>query len=130
MKKSLILFVALVATALFNSAPICATDFVTDAIYVKNADTEQCFRFTAKPIVTYSIDEVSVFVNGVCEMTLPIGPDVNIRFGIYQEDTAIEEIRVINPAKNNNRSGKYLYKGQIIIVKDGVYYDIQGKKMN
>ena len=25
---------------------------------------------------------------------------------------------------------KYLYRGQIIIVKDGAYYNIQGQKLN
>ena len=129
-RKSFLLFVALVATTLLNNAPVCAADFVTNAIYVKNADTEQCFRFTAKPMVTYSMDEVSIFVNGVCELTLPIGPDVNIRLGVYQEDTGIDEIFVMDPAKNDNRVGKYLYRGQIIIVKDNVYYDIQGKKIS
>lgn len=130
MKKSLILFVVLVATALLSSAHVCAADLVADAIYVKNADTEQCFRFTVKPTVTYSMDEVSVFVNGVCELTLPFGPDVNIRLGVYQEDTGIDEIFVMDPAKNDNKVGKYLYRGQIIIVKDNVYYDIQGKKIS
>lgn len=131
MKKSLILFVALVATALFNSAPVCAADFVADAIYVKNANIEeQCFRFTVKPTVTYTMDEVSVYVNGVCEMTLTLGPDVNIRLGVYQEDTGIDEIFVMDPAQNDNRVGKYLYRGQIIIVKDGAYYDIQGNKIS
>ncbi|MBQ0153925.1 MAG: hypothetical protein KBS70_03970 [Bacteroidales bacterium] len=131
MKKSLILFVALVATALSNSAPVCAADFVADAIYVKNANIEeQCFRFTVKPTVTYTMDEVSVYVNGVCEMTLSLGPDVNIRLGVYQEDTGIDEIFVIDPALNDNKAGKYLYRGQIIIVKDNVYYDIQGKKIS
>ena len=131
MKKSLILFVALVATALFNNAPVCAADFVADAIYVKNANIEeQCFRFTVKPTVTYTMDEVSVYVNGVCEMTLTLGPDVNIRLGVYQEDTGIDEIFVMDPAQNDNRVGKYLYRGQIIIVKDNVYYDIQGNKIS
>ena len=130
MKKSLILFVVLVATALLDYAPVYAVDFVADAIYVKNADTEQCFRFTVKPTVTYSMDEVYVYVNGEREMTLPIGPDVNIRLGVYQEDTGIDEVFVIYPAKNDNRVGKYLYRGQIIIVKDNVYYDIQGQKLN
>lgn len=131
MKKSLILFVALVATALLNSAPVCAADFVADAIYVKNANIEeQCFRFTVKPTVTYNMDEVSVYVNGFCEMTLSLGPDVNIRLGVYQEDTGIDEIFVMDPALNDNKIGKYLYRGQIIVVKDNVYYDIQGKKIS
>ena len=130
MKKSLILFVVLVATALLSNAHVCAADFVADAIYVKNADTEQCFRFTVKPTVTYTMDEVSVYVNGVCELTLTIGPDVNIRLGVYQEDTGIDEIFVMDPALNDNKIGKYLYRGQIIIVKDNVYYDIQGKKIS
>lgn len=130
-RKSFLLFVVLVATALLNTAPVCAADFVADAIYVKNANIdEQCFRFTVKPTVTYSMDEVSVFVNGVCEMTLTIGPDVNIRLGVYQEDTGIDEIFVMDPALNDNKAGKYLYRGQIIIVKDNVYYDIQGKKIS
>lgn len=130
MKKSLILFVVLVATALLDHAPVYAADFVADAIYVKNANTEQCFRFMVKPTVTYTMDEVYVYVNGEREMTLPIGPDVNIRMGVYKEDTGIEEIFVTDPAKNDNKVGKYLYRGQIIIVKDNVYYDIQGKKLN
>ena len=129
-RKSFLLFVVLVATALFNSAPVCAADFVADAIYVKNANVEQCFRFTAKPVVTYNMDDVSVFVNGASALILPIGPDVNIRLGVYQEDTGIDEIFVMDPAKNDNRVGKYLYRGQIIIVKDNVYYDIQGKKIS
>lgn len=130
-RKSFLLFVALVATALFNSAPVCAADFVADAIYVKNANIEeQCFRFTVKPTVTYNMDEVSVYVNGFCEMTLSLGPDVNIRLGVYQEDTGIDEIFVMDPALNDNKIGKYLYRGQIIVVKDNVYYDIQGKKIS
>lgn len=129
-RKSFLLFVVLVATALLNSAPVCAADFVADAIYVKNANIEeQCFRFTVKPTVTYTMDEVSVYVNGVCELALTIGPDVNIRLGVYQEDTGIDEIFVMDPAQNDNRVGKYLYRGQIIIVKDGAYYNIQGQKI-
>lgn len=130
MKKSFILFAALVAAALLKTAPVGAADFVADAIYVKNANTEQCFRFMVKPTVTYNMDEVNVLVNGEPELTLPIRPDVNIRLGVYKEDTGIEEIFVTDPAKNDNKVGKYLYNGQIIIVKDGAYYDIQGKKIS
>ncbi len=120
----------LVATALLDYAPVYAADFVADAIYVKNVDTEQCFRFTVKPTVTYTMDEVYVYVNGEREMTLPMGPDVNIRLGIYKEDTGIDEVFVIDPAKNDNKVGKNLYRGQIIIVKDDAYYNIQGQKLN
>lgn len=130
MRKSLILFVVLVATTLLNNAPVCAADFVADAIYVKNADGEQCFRFTDQPMVRYDMDNVRVFVHGECKMTLTIGPDVNIRLGVYEEDTGIEEIFVMDPAKNDNKVGKYLYRGQIIIVKEGRYYDISGKLMD
>lgn len=130
MKKSFILFAALVTAALLKTAPVGAADFVADAIYVKNANTEQCFRFMVKPTVTYNMDEVNVLVNGEPELTLPIRSDVNIRLGVYKEDTGIEEIFVTDPAKNDNKVGKYLYRGQIIIVKDNVYYDIQGKKIS
>ena len=130
-RKSFLLFVVLVATALLNTAPVHAADFVADAIYVKNANIEeQCFRFTVKPTVTYTMDEVSVYVNGVCELALTIGPDVNIRLGVYQEDTGIDEIFVMAPAKNDNKIGKYLYRGQIIIVKDDKTYNAQGTLIN
>ncbi|MCQ2310985.1 MAG: hypothetical protein MJZ64_04465 [Paludibacteraceae bacterium] len=125
-RKSFLLFVALVAATLLNNVPVCAADFVTDAIYVKNADVEQCFRFTVKPTVTYSMNEVSVFVNGVCELTLPIGPDVIIRLGAYKKDTDIDEIFVMNPDQNDNKVGKYLYRGQVIIVESDKTYNALG----
>ncbi len=128
-RKSFLFLVVLVVMTLLYNAPVYAADFVTDAIYVKNANTEQCFRFTSKPKITYSMNEMSVFVNGVCELTIPLGSDVNIRFGVYNEDTGVDEIFVVDPAKNDNQSGKYFYRGQVIVVQKGVYFDINGTKI-
>ncbi len=124
MKKLFFLFAALCFTILAQAQAL-----TSDAIYVENDGVKKCYRFTDTPTIQYEQKNVEVFIEGKSVLSLPLSSHVKVTYGTYQDDTAIEQIFVTDPAKNGNADGKYLYQGRFIIVKDNQYYDIQGKKI-
>lgn len=124
MRKLLFLCVVTCFTLLAH-----AEQLTTDAIYVEDASQKQCYRLTNRPSIQYDETNIYVFVHGQSVLSLSRQSGAKVTYGTYQETTGIEEIFVINPADNGNKDGKYLYQGQIIIVKDNQYYNIQGQKI-
>ncbi|MBQ0116164.1 MAG: hypothetical protein KBT10_09910 [Bacteroidales bacterium] len=80
------------------------------------------------PKVTY-VDNIAVLtINGedeVLMLELKDGAKLITTFGIYEPSTGLTDVE-IQPVK---KSGKYIIGGKLIIVKDGMQFDIQGNRI-
>lgn len=130
MKKTIVFLFSLVAVFSFRAQTVAAGE--TDAVYVWVDGTSTCYRLTDMPKVTYEGTEAILSVNGTEQLRLDLGEQhLVITYGVYQETpTDIEQTGQDGQTNSPVRQvGKYIRGGQLIIVRDGVRYDIHGRRL-
>lgn len=116
MKKLLFLCSLLVAMC------VQAQETVHNAIYAWVDGASTCYRLSDMPKVSYEGQMAVLTINGKEQLRLDLGEkELKITYGEYIE-TAVEE--TTTPVQ---QVGKYIRGGQLIIVRDGVQYDIHGR---
>lgn len=128
MKKSIVFLFSLVAVFSFRAQTVAAEE--TDAVYVWVDGTSTCYRLTDMPKVTYEGTEAILSVNGTEQLRLDLGEKpLVITYGVYQETpTDIEQTGQDGQTNSPvQQVGKYIRGGQLIIVRDGVCYDANGR---
>lgn len=130
MKKSIVFLFCFAAIFSFQVQTVAAGE--TDAVYVWVDGTSTCYRLTDMPKVTYEGTEAILSVNGTEQLRLDLGEKhLVITYGVYQETpTSVEQTG--QGAQTNTpvqQVGKYIRGGQLIIVRDGVRYDIHGRRL-
>lgn len=131
MRKKLIFALAVVAMML--NAKIANANEVNDAVYAWVDGESTCYRLSAMPVVTYNDGYAILTINGdedVLALKLENGAKLITTFGIYYEKpddpSGIQNIEE-QPVK---KVGKYIIGGRVIIVKDGMQFDLQGNRIN
>lgn len=118
MKKLFLLCSLLVAMC------VQAQEAARDAVYAWVDGTSTCYRLSDMPTVAYEGQFAVLTINGVEQLRLNLDEkELILTFGVYVE-TAVEE--TTTPVE---QVGKYIRGGQLIIVRDGVQYDIHGRKI-
>lgn len=128
MKKSIVFLFCFAAIFSFQVQTVAAGE--TDAIYIWVDGTSTCYRLTDMPKVTYEGTEAILSVNGTEQLRLDLGEKhLVITYGVYQETPTDVEQTELGAQTNSpvRQVGKYIRGGQLIIVKDGVMYDANGR---
>lgn len=130
MKKSIVFLFSLVAVFSFRAQTVAAEE--VDAIYVWVDGASTCYRLTDMPQVTYEGSIAVLSIKGTEQLRLDLGEQhLVITYGVYQQTpTDIEQTG--QGAQTNTpvqQVGKYIRGGQLIIVCDGVRYDIHGRRL-
>ncbi len=102
-----------------------------DAIYAWVNGTSKCYRLTAMPKVSFENSNAVLTINGVEQLRVPAESidQLVIAYGVYKEDDISTD-----PAESDGNSpvrqvDKYIVGGQLIIVVDGVQYDVHGRRL-
>jgi len=120
--KKVLLFISALSLSL---SYIFANKAETDAIYVWLEGDSTCYQLSENPRVVYEGNDAVLFVNDEeqLRLTLTDGAQLKVTFGQYMAN-GIDDVEESPVVKQN---GKFLYGGRVIIIKDGVKYDIYGK---
>lgn len=130
MKKTIVFLFSLVAVFSFRAQTVAAEE--VDAIYVWVDGASTCYRLTDMPQVTYEGSIAVLSIKGTEQLRLDLGEqNLVITYGVYQQTpTSVEQTgqgaQTIPPVQ---QVGKYIRGGQLIIVRDGVRYDIHGRRL-
>ena len=118
MKKLFLLCSLLVAMC------VQAQETARDAVYAWVDGASTCYRLSDMPTVSYDGQMAVLTINGEEQLRLDLDEkELMLTFGVYVE-TAVEE--TTTPVE---QVGKYIRGGQLIIVRDGVQYDAQGRRI-
>ena len=118
MKKLFLLCSLLVAMC------VQAQETARDAVYAWVDGASTCYRLSDMPTVSYDGQFAILTIGGEEQLRLDLGEkELMLTFGVYVE-TAVEE--TTTPVE---KVGKYIRGGQLIIVRDGVQYDVQGRRI-
>ena len=131
MKKAITFLFSLLAVFSFQVPTVAAEE--ADAIYAWVDGASTCYRLTDMPKVTYQDTEAVLSVNGVEQLRLDLGEKrLVITYGVYQSGPSTD----IEPTEQGAQTdtpvrqvGKYIRGGQLVIVRDGVCYDIHGRTL-
>ena len=130
MKKKLSFTLAVMA--MFLCTTFVHADEMNDAVYAWVDGESTCYQLSAMPVVTYSDGYAVLTINGddaVLTLELTEGAKLITTFGIYYEPpidpTGVQDIEE-QPVK---KVGKYIIGGRVIIVKDGMQFDIAGNRI-
>ena len=119
MKKLLFVCSLLVAMC------VQAQETVRNAIYTWVDGESKCYRLSDMPKVSYEGSFAVLTINGKEQLRLDLGEkELKITYGEYLT-TNVE--KTTTPVQ---QVGKYIRGGQLIIVRDGVQYDIHGRVVN
>lgn len=104
-----------------------------NAVYAWVNGTGKCYCYclTAMPKISYDKGTAVLSVNGVEQLRVPaegIGRLV-IAYGVYKQTPT-----ATGPAESSDNGpvrqvGKYIMGGQLIVVVDGVQYDVHGRRL-
>ena len=118
MKKLFLLCSLLVAMC------VQAQETARDAVYAWLDGASTCYRLSDMPTVSYEGQFAVLTIHGEEQLRLNLDDkELMLTFGVYVE-TAVEE--TTTPVE---QVGKYIRGGQLIIVRDGVQYDVHGRKI-
>ncbi len=102
-----------------------------DAVYAWVNGTSKCYRLTAMPKVSYDKGAAVLTINGIEQLRVPAESidQLVIAYGVYKDSPTSTD-----PAENAENSpvrqvDKYIVGGQLIIVVDGVQYDVHGRRL-
>lgn len=116
MKKLFVLF------SLFAVMSLYAQEAEHNAVYAWVDGSVTCYRLSEMPKVTYEGQMAILSIRGEEQLRIDLGEkELILTFGEYQS-TSVEETTA--PVK---QVGKYIRGGQLIIVRDGVLYDVTGR---
>ncbi len=108
-----------------------AQEVEKNAVYAWVSGTSKCYRLTAMPKVSYDKGAAVLSINGVEQLRVPaeLIDQLVIAYGVYKETPTATD-----PVENNENSSvrqvdKYIVGGQLIIVVDGVQYDVHGRRL-
>lgn len=116
MKKLFVVFSLLAVMSLH------AQEAVRNAVYAWVDGSSTCYRLSEMPKVTYEGQIAILSIRGEEQLRVDLGEkELILTFGEYQT-TAVDETTA--PVE---QVGKYIRGGQLIIVRDGVQYDVTGR---
>lgn len=127
MKKKLF-FVLAGMVILFGVSKSYADVSENNAVYAWVDGESTCYQLSAMPKVTYAEGAAVLTINGnedVLTLKLKNGAKLITTFGVYEPSTGITDDEV-QPVR---KSGKYIIGGRLIIVKDGMQFDVQGNRI-
>ena len=128
MKKAITFLFSLLAVFSFQVPTVAAEE--ADAIYAWVDGASTCYRLTDMPKVTYQGTEAVLSINGVEQLRLDLGEKrLVITYGVYQSGPSTDTEQPQQDAQTVHQVGKYIRGGQLIIVRDGVCYDIHGRTL-
>ncbi len=132
MKKKKKLSFTLVMVTILLSAAYAHADEMNDAVYVWVNGESTCYQLSAMPVVTYKDGYAVLTINSnedVLTLELTDGAKMITTFGVYNEPqvdpTEVKEFEE-QPVK---KVSKYIIGGRVIIVKDEMKFDIEGKRV-
>ncbi len=105
-----------------------------DAVYAWVNGTSKCYRLTDMPKVSYDKGAAVLSINGVEQLRVPAAniDKLVIVYGVYKEDDTPTSTDSAENGGNNpvRQVDKYIIGGQLIIVVDGVQYDVHGRRID
>ncbi len=128
MKRIVLILCSLLAMMMMTTH---AQEAEKDAVYAWVNGTSKCYRLTDMPSLSYDNGAAVLTIRGVEQLRVPAEniSQLTIVYGVYKEDPTS-----VDPAENRENSivrqvGKYIVGGQLIIVVDGVQYDVHGRRI-
>ena len=102
-----------------------------DAVYAWVNGTSKCYRLTDMPSLSYDNGAAVLTIRGVEQLRVPAEniSQLTVVYGVYKE--APTSIDPVESGENSivRQVGKYIVGGQLIIVFDGVQYDVHGRRI-
>ena len=111
------------------------TEGLLTGFYAKTAVTENENHYLLQKnndvVAFYNVTNSGLYI-GAYRAYLTMPGEHNARPALYfpEDPTAINVIEAVETEANALKDGKYLIEGKIVIVKNGVKYDANGKKLN
>lgn len=128
MKKILFLAMLMLSIGVVHAEKAGASD-ADEAVFVWLNGSSTCYRLSEMPVVSYESGAAVLTIRGVEQLRVPAESveQLTIAYGVYQSPTptSIEQDASANVVVH--QVGKYIIGGQLIIVKDGVQYDVHGR---
>lgn len=128
MKKILFLAMLMLGVGVVH-AEIAKAGKTDEAVFVWLNGSSTCYRLSEMPVVSYESGAAVLTIRGVEQLRVPaesIG-QLTITYGIYQPPTPTSVEPNASADAVVHQVGKYIIGGQLIIVKDGVQYDVHGR---
>lgn len=100
-----------------------------DAVFCWVNGTSTCYRLEEMPVVRYENGAAVLTIRGVEQLRVAAESieNLTVAYGVYQAT----DIESVEAGENTpvQKVGKYIIGGRLIIVKDGVMYDVDGHKL-
>ncbi len=111
------------------------TDGLLTGFYAKTAVTENENHYLLQKnngvVAFYNVTNSGLYIGAYrAYLTMPEESDARPALYFPEDPTAINVIEAVETEANALKDGKYLIEGKIVIVKNGVKYDANGKKLN
>ena len=130
MKRTILILCSLMAIMMTTRAQ----EAEKDAVYAWVNGTSKCYRLTDMPKVSYENGSAVLTINGVEQLRVPAEriDQLVIVYGVYKEDDTPTSTDPAESAENSpvRQVDKYIMGGQLIIVVDGVQYDVHGRRID
>ncbi len=128
MKRTILILCSLLAMMMTTHAQ----EAEKDAVYAWVNGTSKCYRLTDMPKVSFENGNAVLTINGIEQLRVQAEDisQLTIVYGVYKEDPTS-----VDPAESGENSlvrqvDKYIMGGQLIIVVDGVQYDVHGRRID